>query len=332
MRRLLIAALFALSAGPALAWEDTGHRMVTRLAVEAFPAELPAFLRSKETAWRLVELAREPDRSKGAGQPHDADLDPAHFLDVDDGGKVLGGPPLDALPPNREAYEKALQAAGANSWDAGWLPYAIMEGYQQLAKDFAYWRAARVGERKGRTRAERAWFANDRKLREELIVRDLGYWSHFVGDGSQPLHVTWHYNGWGDHPNPRNFTRDRIHAPFEGEFVRDNARDAAVRPLMTPYRPCGCSLQAAVTRYLQATSARTEPLYALWGQGGFKGSDPRGIAFIDERLAAGASQLRDFVVDAWRASLDSTVGYPATPARNVEESGKAPYDTIFGRN
>src|SRR5882757_10800105 len=104
---LLSALLFAAFAGPALAWEDTGHRMITSLAVGALPADLPAFLRTPEAAWRLTELSREPDRSRGAGQPHDADLDPGHFIDVDDAGKANGGPSISELPANRAAYEKA---------------------------------------------------------------------------------------------------------------------------------------------------------------------------------------------------------------------------------
>jgi hypothetical protein len=334
LRRLaLVCALLclALRADPALAWADTGHRTVARLAVEAFPPELPAFLRSREAAWRIVELSREPDRSKGAGQPHDADLDPGHFIDVDDEGRVLGGPPLDALPANRQAYEAALQAAGTDSWKAGWLSYSIVEGWQQLVKDFAYWRAARVGERSGKTSAERRWFAQDRKLREELIVRDLGYWAHFVGDGSQPLHVTLHFNGWGDYPNPQDYTRDRIHAPFEGAFVRANLQPGAARAAMRPYQPCGCTVQASTTRYLQDAAAKVEPLYRLWGEGGFQGSDPRGTAFVTERIGAGAAQLRDMVVDAWRASAAATVGYPPVAAKSVEDSGEAPFDTIYGR-
>lgn len=334
MRRLLVLSflLLAARATPALAWADTGHRLVTSLAVEAFPSELPAFLRSRETAWRLTELSREPDRSRGAGQPHGADLDPAHFVDVDDAGKVMNGPALGALPANREGYEAALQAAGSNSWDAGWLPYAIVEGWQQLTKDFAYWRAARVGERLARTRVEREWFAQDRRLREMLIVRDLGYWSHFVGDGAQPLHVSVHFNGWGDYPNPERFTRERIHAPFEGAFVRANLQASDARARMRPYRACGCTVQVATTRYLQDAAAKVTPLYRLWAAGGFEGADPRGTAFVAEQIGLGASQLRDMVVDAWRASADATVGYPAVSARSVEDSGVAPFDTLSGRD
>jgi hypothetical protein len=335
MRRLICAlaplTILALRPAPALAWADTGHRLIAVVAAQAFPPELPAFMRTPETALRLGELAREPDRSKGGGQPHDADLDPAHFVDIDDAGKVMGGPLLADLPPNRAAYEKALQAVGSDSWKAGWLPYAIVEGWQQLVKDFAYWRADRVGERSGKTPDERAWFAEDRKLRELLIVRDLGYWSHFVGDGSQPLHVTLHFNGWGDFPNPNNYTRDKIHAPFEGPFVHDNATVANVTAALPPYQACGCTVQQATARYLQAGTAEVEPLYRLWGEGAFQGADPRGRAFVVERLAAGAAELRDLVIEAWRASPNATVGYPPMTARSIEASGVAPYDVIFGR-
>jgi hypothetical protein len=328
---LALLALAAAPAGPAFAWADTGHRLVATLAAEAFPAEIPAFLRSRQAVARLGEIAREPDRSKGAGQPHDADLDPAHFVDVDDAGKILGGPTLDALPANRQGYEQALQAAGADSWKAGWLPYSIVDGWQQLVKDFAYWRADRVGERSGATGRERAWFAEDRRLRELIILRDLGVFAHFVGDGAQPLHVTVHYNGWTDGPNPRGYTRERVHAPFEGAFVRDNASPAAVRRPMRPYAACACPVQASTVRFLQDSAAKVEPLYQLWGEGGFRGNDPRGRDFVVERLADGASQLRDMVVDAWRASAEASVGYPPVKVRTIEQSGRAPFDVIYGR-
>jgi hypothetical protein len=331
MRRLLKVlaplAVLGLHATPAFAWEETGHRLIGVVAAKAFPPELPDFLRRQEVVRKLGELSREPDRSKGAGAPHDQDLDSGHFIDIDDEGKAEGGPSLAALPVNRQQYEAALAAAGTNSWKAGWLPYNIIEGYEQLAKDFAYWRAAKVGERTADTRRQRAWFVEDRKLREMLIVRDLGYWGHFVGDGSQPLHVTLHFNGWGDYPNPMGYTKERIHGPFEGAFVSANVTEAAVTAALTPYQPCVCTAAQATIRYLLVTNAKLEPLYQLC----FKGAAPRGTAFVVERVAAGAAELRDMVVDAWRASENYTVGYPKpVTAKSVEDSGKAPYDTIHG--
>ncbi len=61
-------------------------------------------------AAQIGELAREPDRFEGRGQPHDADLDTGHFLDLDDKGGVKGGPKLAAMPRDRIDYETALRA------------------------------------------------------------------------------------------------------------------------------------------------------------------------------------------------------------------------------
>src|SRR5436190_8804971 len=158
MRRLLATALAAaLAAAPnlALAWGSSGHRMIGELAVRALPAEVPAFLRTPAAALDVGELSREPDRSKGAGRLHDNDRDPGHFLDLDDSGKVLGGPLLSALPPTRADYEAALRAAGTDTWKAGYLPYSIVDRWQQLALDFAYWRVLTAAEKNPQWAAHR---------------------------------------------------------------------------------------------------------------------------------------------------------------------------------
>ena len=97
----------------------------------------------------------------------------------------------------------------------------------------------------------RAWLARDALLREELIFRDLGVLAHYVGDGSQPLHVSVHFNGWGAYPNPEGFTQDKIHAYFEGEFVHDYVSEAMVQADMTPYRDCLCSVERRTATFLQ---------------------------------------------------------------------------------
>jgi len=334
--RFLSVAAMALAAGLALApqrahaWADTGHRLVTRLGVETLPAEVPAFLRTPEAVSQIAEIGREPDRSKGAGQPHDGNLDPAHFLDLDDERRVMGGPPLSSLPRTRADYEKALHAAGTDSWKAGYLPYSIMEGWQQLVKDFGYWRVARVGEALAATPEDRAWFGADRRLRESLILRDLGVWSHYVADAAQPLHVTIHYNGWGDGPNPFGMTREKIHAPFEGAFVRDTMTAATVRAAMPPpAADCGL-IQACTTDYLADSYQYVLPLYRMWGQGDFQARHPDAAAFVAQRLGMGAAMLRDLTVKAWRESANASVGYPPISVRSVEEGRSPPIGNIRG--
>ncbi len=328
---VVAAAILALPGG-AWAWGSTGHRLIGVVGAGALPEEIPAFLRTPQTIQAIGELAREPDRSKGVGDPHDSDLNPAHFLDLDDQGRVGGGPSLDELPPTRAAYAAALRAKGTDDYAQGYLPYSLMEGWQQLAKDFAYWRVTDWAATHGKTEAERAWMARDRSLREQLIVRDLGYWAHFVGDASQPLHVTMHYNGWGPFPNPQGFTQDKVHAPFEGAFVRANVTADDVRAKLTPYQDCACSIAEQTSRYLKATLGQVEPFYALQKAGGFTDGDPRGRAFAAERLAAGASELRDMVVDAWRASAKLSVGYPPVLPADVEAGKVDPLGPLQGED
>ena len=252
LHQLTIAAalLSALSPLPAFAWGQTAHGYVGELGAKNFPGTIPAFLRTPEAVWRIDMLSREPDRSRNAGQPHDYDLDPGHQIDGMDDGTVLGGPRLDALPASRRDFDTALRAVGSNEYAAGYLPYNIIDGWEQLVKDFSLWRADVAGMKFGATEADRQWYAKDRALRELIILRDLGYWSHFVGDASQPLHVTVHYNGWGDYPNPRGFeTATGLHSKFETGFVNTNIKEADVAPLMPPYRDCACTIQQQTQNY-----------------------------------------------------------------------------------
>ncbi len=192
----LLAALVLLPAAPpAFAWGATGHEFVSGIAAETLPAELPAFVRAPQAIADIAVLGRELDRSKGAGPTHDSERDPGHFVALTDDGSIVGVMPLEEIPLTREAYDTALRAKGFDQYRAGYLPLAIVDGWQQLVKDFAYWRAASVGARTARTAADRAWFDTDRRRREALTLRDLGVWSHYVGDASQPLHVSVHFDG-----------------------------------------------------------------------------------------------------------------------------------------
>ncbi|MDE2355634.1 MAG: S1/P1 Nuclease [Alphaproteobacteria bacterium] len=326
----LAAASTLAAPGAALAWGSTGHRMIGQLAVETLPDTLPAFLRSSDAAFFVGEASREPDRWRDSGKVHDTDHDPAHFVDEDDSGKVLGGPSLDALPPTRAAYETALRAVGADSWKAGYLPYSIAEGYQQLVKDMTYWRMETAALDFVTDPGHRAWLAADRKAREALILRDLGVLGHFVGDGSQPLHVTVHFNGWGPFANPKGYTTARIHVPFEGPFVFIHVSKAAVRAQMSPLAPPAAPIEAWTAAYLAHAHDEVIPLYELYKSGGFSADPDKGAAFAAARLAEGASALRDLTVGAWRDSADGAVGYPALRLSEVVDRKIDPYDVLFG--
>lgn len=327
-----VPLLFAPLA-PALAWGATGHEFVSGVAAESLPEEIPAFVRQAEAVAEITVLGRELDRSKGSGDPHDKERDPGHFVSLDDAGLVMGLMPLEAVPTTREAYDSALRAGKSTQYGAGYLPLAMVDGWQQLVKDFAYWRAASVGARTARDAADRAWFDLDRRRREQLVIRDLGVWSHFVGDASQPLHVSIHYDGWGPFPNPRGFSNKRgLHAQFEGAFVRANVRREAVKAGLASYRACSCSIEDRARALMLASHAAVVPFYELERQGAFTDGNKDGIAFATERLAHSASVLRDMIVDAWRASTDTGVGYPMISVRDIEAGRHILSRDDFGRD
>lgn len=327
---LALLAAIATVPSPAFAWGSSGHRMIGTLAVRALPPETPAFLRTEQAALDVGEYSREPDRSKGAGKEHDSDRDPGHFLDLNDDGTVLGGPPLDALPTTRAEYEAALRAVGQDSWKAGYLPYSIVDRWQQLVVDFAYWRVLAAAEVNPAWAEHRAWFVGDRRRREQQILIDAGQLSHFVGDGSQPLHVTVHFNGWGEYPDPLGYTRAHIHGPFEGDLVLASVREAAVAARMRPMQLYDGPIEAQTAAYLVQTNHMVEALYQLEKAGGLDAGDSRGAAFATDQIAIGASELRDMMVEAWRASDSHAVGWkPVLPA-DVEAGRVDPFPGLYG--
>jgi hypothetical protein len=320
-----------LPSGAARAWGASGHEWISGIAADAFPDELPSFLRTPEAAADIAVLGRESDRSKGAGRTHDAERDPGHYVDLADDGTVFGAVTLPSLPATREEYDTLLRGKGQTQYTAGYLPYAILDGWQQLRKEVAYRRAAGIGADTAKDTAERIWFQTDQRLRERLIIRDLGVWSHYVGDGSQPMHVSIHFNGWGNAENPAGFTQSRdIHARFEGAYVHDNVSRATVAGLIGAYHSCSCTIKQRIAAYLGATRAQIVPLYEHEKAGNFAGPTQAGISFVNAQLAAGAAEFRDLVVDAWRDSPDVDVGYPPVRLADIQAGKRAITRATFG--
>jgi len=319
------------SASQAWAWGATGHRIIGMLGEKSLPADMPAFLHTPDAIEIVGEMAREPDRFKGSGLTHDSNRDPGHFTDVDDNGKILGGPALDALPPTRALYDTELRKVGADEYRAGYLPYSIVDGWQHLVKDFTYWRILKAAIPLEKNPGHKAWLERDLVRRERTILNDIGYWGHFIGDGSQPMHVSEHYNGWGNFPNPNGYTLDKVHGPFEGAFVRQNLTLASVEAVLPSATACRELIEVCTAHYLETTEASVIPFYELQKAGGFVGSDPRGVAFANARVAAGAAELRDLTVKAWIASTHGSAGYPAVTVDQVKAGADA-YGPLYAED
>ena len=321
--------------GLACAWGSTGHRTIGEEAIRALPAYAPSFLRTTRAATDIAEFAREPDRWRNAGQPHDDIRDPQHFIKLNDDGTTLAGMPLEQLPPTEEAFELALAAKGASRGKSGVLPYAELDGYEQIVKDFVYWRIESYLETHTNDKTERAWYHADRLRREALTIRDIGVLAHFVGDATQPMHVSIHYNGWGDFPNPDGYTQDHIHWPLESAYVLNNVSVAEVRAAMSAYEPCTQAPLLCFAARLKASHDHIIPLFQLEKAGGFKDGDPRGKVFMTQQIAAGAADLRDVILDAWRDSKTMGVGQPVEGTAYddfVAGHVKDPYFVIHGND
>ncbi len=335
-----MAAVAALFVAPsrALAWGSTGHREINLVAVRTLPAGVPPFLADPQVVFEIEALGPEADALKDAGESWDADNDPGHYVDLGDDGTIAGRVALDALPPSMEAYAKALAGTGEDPYSVGFLPYSIVDGWEQLRQDFAYWQAFSYLAERGANGDDRAFFISQRDLRQDLIARDIGYWGHFVGDASQPLHVTVHYNGWGDYPNPHAYSESKdLHSRFEGAFVRDHVTAGAVASLVKPATetaPAQALTQAQIGQivgsYLTATSKTVPQLYEIEKRGGFAGGSSEAVAFTTARVAAGASELRDLIYLAWLDSANIGVGYPRIAVRDIVGGKATPGPAAFG--
>ena len=221
---------------------------------------------------------------------------------------------------------------GSDGYKSGYLPYSIEDGFEQVVKDFAYWRVETAALKSAPNGQDSVWIARDLKLREMLTIRDIGYWAHFVGDGSQPLHVSVHFNGWGAYPNPDGYTNDKIHGPFEGDFVRDHTTLASVEAAMTAPKACA-PITTCTATYLAATNAYVQPLYALWAKGGFGRADAPSVRFATARVADGAAELRDMIVAAWRESGQASIGHNPEISVTAAEAGQpVPFAVLYGND
>ena len=256
--------------------------MVNRLAASSLPADVPAFLHSPTAVNEIEYLGPEPDRWRSPAEPElSAAQAPEHFIDLE---------PADALGPlphRRLDFEAKVFAANQRPEKIGLQPWEATEVYERL---------------KAALRAYRQLVAakQDTQPVEAAILFYAGWLGHYVGDASQPLHTTIQYNGWvGANPNGYT-TAHQIHWQFEGPFVGANLHEPEVKAKMTAVKAIDGDLFDAYVAYLRHTNTYVEKVYQLEKAGGFVGAGTaESRDFTAERLAAGASMLRDMIYTAW---------------------------------
>jgi hypothetical protein len=299
--RVAVAAVMVplMAATPAFGWGSDGHRMINRLAGAALPADVPAFLRSPEGLNALEYFGPEPDRWRSPSEPElNAAQAPEHFIDLE--WADLVGP----LPKRRYDFIRALAAAQAAHPDipltpekVGLQPYVTVEVWERLKAALREYRGLQAA-------------GGDTKPVECEITFLAGWLGHYVGDGSMPLHTTIQYNGWTG-ANPNGYTTEHhIHALFESDYVKANVKAGDVAPLVAVRPKLLGDVFTDYMAYLRHSNTLVEKVYQLEKTGAFAGAGTtEGKAMVDERLAAGATELRDMIYTAWVRSADPVPEY-----------------------
>ncbi|MEO5916490.1 MAG: hypothetical protein ABIS50_19795 [Luteolibacter sp.] len=319
LRPALFATLItSLVAPSAHAWDYEGHRIVNTAALAALPADFPAFVREPAAAERIAFLAGEPDRWRNMTDlPLKHCASPDHYFDYEQ--IASAGLDVKTMPDLRYVFMSQFAAGRAAhlaefqvidplknadhtaEWP-GFAPWVITESYAKLKSGFSY---LKVYQEIG-TPAE---IANA----QANIIYIMGVMGHFVGDCSQPLHLSNHHNGWvGENPNGYT-TWSGFHAWIDGGFANKSGikvddllpRVTPVKPMVMVANPGGRDpMFAAVVDYITAQHAFVEPLYQLEKSGALKAEEATtstvGKKFIEDRLLTGSQELAAIWFTAWK--------------------------------
>lgn len=281
---ILLASAF-LHAPFAYAWGNQGHRIINRLAITNLPLDCGAFLRSAAAIDEIEYLGPEPDRWRSPSEPElNAVQAPEHFIDLELADAL--GP----LPRRRFDFEAAAFAAGQRPEKIGLQPWEATEVWERLKAALREYRNLSAAHQ-------------DTRAVEQAAIFYAGWLGHYVGDASQPLHTSVQYNGWTG-PNPNGYTTAHtIHWQFEGPFVDANLHTSDIQLRMTSAHSLEGDVFADYIAYLRQSSKYVEKVYQLEKIGGFQGQGTQESRdFTADRLAAGASMLRDLIYSAWLQS------------------------------
>ena len=288
-RVIVFVAFFVCST--AFAWGEKGHYLSNEAATFGMPNDMPTFFYRSYP--ELIFLAFDPDRWRGAGESLDAANPPDHFLDYEYVSNL-------DLPADRYKFIALLNSSGTlrrhgiNNTSSGFLPWKIAEMSELLTSEFRQWRFSAPGS------PERAFIEHD-------IIHVAGVLGHFVADSANPHHTTINFNGWVL-PNPQHYPTDcETHDRFETRFV-SHAIDLSDVTSRLGSPTLRSDYFATALEFIRGSNALVERLYRMDRDGAFdvfRPVSPEGKAFTADRLAAGASLLRDIWWSAWRNSAEA---------------------------
>ncbi|HEY9154234.1 MAG TPA: hypothetical protein VIM69_03825 [Opitutaceae bacterium] len=324
--RFAFFAVLVASAVSCRAWDYPGHRAINLLAVSSLPPDYPVFARTPEARERIGFLAGEPDRWRNTSEltlRHENG--PDHFFDME--WMRYADITPETLTPFRYVFDEQLSRArrehperfpaidptknhDETHQQSGFLPWTIVESYARLRSAFSYLKAY---EQFGGSQAEI-------RNAQENVIYFMGVMGHYVGDASQPLHLTENFNGWASPENPHGYTTSKtFHAWIDGGFFQKtggisfNALAGAVHPARLleteAARQKRDPIFTETVAYLMRQYAKMTTVYELEKAGKLSPENPReGRAFLDHQLVEGAEMLGSLWYTAYRdAPVDEYV-------------------------
>lgn len=304
MKRNLLGLFFLIcSAVLAFGWGDEGHKLINKRAVEAIPADMPAFFKAGGDT--IIYNGPEPDRWRTVLEPSlKNDQEPDHYIDLERVSDI-GQWPLGRYDFIRWCYAKRVRET-YHSDDflpekIGFQPYITAEVYERLKVAFREYRHLKAaGKSTAGAEADAIFYA--------------GWLGHYVADGANPLHTTIQHNGWVG-PNPNGYTTAKIHWPIESDFVSKNLEKLDPSGLVKAPTAVGDPFHQYID-YLKAQFALVEPLYQVEKRGGFaNGGTDEGRDFMRKQFATGAQELVNLWYTAWVESAKEPPPYVPEPAK-----------------
>jgi hypothetical protein len=271
--KTIAAVLIVIAVGtPGWGWWGNGHAILTRAAVEALPAEMPAFFRADGVM--PAHCVYDPDLFKNRALPELDNAEfPEHFYDQE----LMEGR---ALPATRYGFLDLCAREGLKPRKVGLLPYAVAEWTQRLAVGLA---------------EHRKW-PEDKAIQSKCLVY-AGFIAHYAEDLCQPLHVTIHYDG-----------RPKADGSLEGKGIHEKV-DALVERL--EFEPQELAkgqkivalgeLMPAIVRQIEESRALVDRVYEL--EEGLGDKDSQEVrAFALERARAASGFTAALFLTAWEIS------------------------------
>ncbi|MBC8001435.1 MAG: hypothetical protein H7X97_02495 [Opitutaceae bacterium] len=335
------ACLVIGSSGPVVAWDYEGHRIVNQIALSSLPTNFPSFVLTPAARERIAFLAGEPDRWRNSTDlPLKHFNGPDHYIDLEE----LADVGLSVTNLSHFRYEFMAQLAVGRDRHAtnlpaidpaknldktrelvGFLPWAITEQYAKLKSAFSYLKAF---EENG-TPEE---IANA----QENIVSIMGVMGHYVGDATQPLHTTKHFNGWVGE-NPRGYTTNRsFHSWIDGGYnlktgLAFDGFSSKIKPakMLWPGNPAARhdDVFPEAMEFILEQFRLVETLYRLEKDGRLSGDGEnglKGVEFIRGQMLKAGQKLGDFWWSAYRQAGPDNYLKARLIERKYGKGGKPP--------